>query len=198
MAAITSSTEQRPEVDLRSYLVKEVLRDGTPVTIRAIRKDDQTRIRAAFRVLDREAVYSRFFSPKKTDLTNAELEQVTDLDFRQVVALLAIVSQEDSEEIVIGDGRYATIKGNKLGHAELAFIVAEPYRGRGVASLLLRHLTHIAQQAGLAVFEADVLAYNESMLAVLQRSGFPIYRQHEGDIVHVTLSLTAPGHETKS
>ena len=90
------------------------------------------------------------------------------MDFRQVVALVATVSQADGEEIVIGDGRYAADadKEEKPERAELAFIIAEPYRGRGIASLLLRHLARIAQDAGLSAFEAEVLAYNAPMLAV--------------------------------
>ena len=167
------------------------LKDGTPVTIRAIRKDDKESILDAFRALDREAVYRRFFSPKK-DLTDAELEQVTKVDFRQVVALVATVSQADGEEIVIGDGRYVADEGNNPKRAELAFLIAEPYRGRGIASLLLRHLARIAQDADLSAFQADVLAYNAPMLAVFQRSGLPICRRREGDIMHVTLSLSGP------
>ena len=174
--------------DPRNYYAQETSKDGTPVTIRAIRKDDKESILDAFRALDREAVYRRFFSPKE-DLTDAELEQVTDVDFSQVVALVATVSQADGEEIVIGDGRYATDKGEKPERAELAFIIAEPYRGRGIASLLLRHLARIAEDADLSAFEADVLAYNAPMLAVFQRSGLPICRRREGDIIHVTLSL---------
>jgi RimJ/RimL family protein N-acetyltransferase len=184
--------------DPRNYCAQEILRDGTPVTIRAIRKSDKARLLAAFRALDREGVYRRFFSPK-TDLTDAELDQVTDVDFRQIVALLATCSQANGEEMLIGDGRYAATAGENPKQAELAFIVAEPYRGRGVASLLLRHLARIAQDAGLSAFEADVLAYNEAMLAVFQRSGLPIYRQREGDIVHVTLCLrSAPPDPVKS
>jgi ribosomal protein S18 acetylase RimI-like enzyme len=173
--------------DPRSYYAQETLKDGTLVTIRAIRKDDKERLLKAFRALDREAVYSRFFSPK-ANLTNAELEQVTEVDFRQVVALVA-TSQVNGEEIVVGDGRYAAAKGEKPECAEIAFIVAEPYRGRGIASLLLRHLARIAQNAGLSAFQAEVLAYNAPMLAVLQRSGLPICRQRDGDIIQVALAL---------
>ena len=181
--------------DPRNYYVRETLKDGTPVTIRAIRKDDKKSILDAFRALDRETVYRRFFSPKE-DLTGAELEQVTDVDFRQVVALVAIVSQADGEEIVIGDGRYAVGQREKPERPELAFIIAEPYRERGIASLLLGHLARIAHDAGLSAFEAEVLAYNAPMLAVLQRSGLPICRRREGNIVHVTLCLgSAQGPE---
>ena len=183
--------------DLRNYYAQETLKDGTPVTIRAIRKDDKKRILDAFKALDREAVYRRFFSPKQA-LTDAELEQVTDVDFRQVVALVATVSRADGEDIIIGDGRYAADKGAKPERAELAFIIAKPYRGRGIASILLRHLARIAHDAGLSAFEADVLACNAPMLAVFQHSGLPICRRREGNIIHVTLPLgSAQGYEPK-
>jgi RimJ/RimL family protein N-acetyltransferase len=183
--------------DPRKYCAQETVKDGTPVTIRAIRKDDKERIHSAFRALDREAVYRRFFTPKQ-DLTDPELEQVTDVDFSQVVALVATVSRADGEEIVIGDGRYIADKEGKPERAELGFLIAELYRGRGIATLLLRHLARIAHHAGLSTFEADVLAYNAPMLAVFERSGLPISRRREGNIIHVTLSLSsAQGPEPK-
>lgn len=174
--------------DPRNYHTTETLKDGTRITIRAIRKDDKENIHDAFRALDREAVYRRFFSPKE-DLTDVELEEVTDVDFSHVVALVATVSQADGKEILIGDGRYASDNRVEPERAELAFIIAEPYRGRGIASLLLKNLTRIAQDAGLSAFEADVLAFNEPMLAVLQHSGLPICRRREGNVIHVTLFL---------
>jgi RimJ/RimL family protein N-acetyltransferase len=183
--------------DPRNYYAQETLKDGTPLTIRAIRKDDKERLHNAFKHLDREAVYRRFFSPKQ-DLTDTELEQVTDVDFNQVVALVATVSRADGEEIVIGDGRYFADKEGKPERGELGFLIAEPYRGRGIATLLLRHLARIAHHAGLSAFEADVLAYNAPMLAVFERSGLPISRRREGNIIHVTLSLrSAQGPESK-
>jgi RimJ/RimL family protein N-acetyltransferase len=177
--------------DPRNYYAQEILKDGTAVTIRAIRTDDEEGIRDAFRALDREAVYRRFFVAKK-DLTDAELEQVTHLDFSQIVALVATVTQADGEEIVVGDGRYFADNGGERERAELGFLVAELHRGRGIASLLLRHLVRIAQDAGLSAFEADVLAYNAPMLAVFQRSGLPISQRREGNTIHVTLSLKSP------
>ena len=74
-------------MDPQNYSASETLKDGTPITIRAIRHDDGNTILEAFKNLDRDSVYRRFFSPKK-DLTAAELEQLTDVDFSQVVALV--------------------------------------------------------------------------------------------------------------
>ena len=56
--------------------------------------------------------------------------------------------------------------------AELAFLTAEDFRGRGVAGLVLAPRL-LAEAAGLSQFEADVLAENQSMLAVFRRSGLP-------------------------
>jgi RimJ/RimL family protein N-acetyltransferase len=187
MLDLDSTLERALMADPRNYYAQETLKDGTRVTIRAIRKDDKESIHNAFKALDREGVYRRFFVPKR-DLTDPELEQVTDVDFSQVVALVATVSQADGEEIVIGDGRYVAYKG-KPERAELGFLIAEPYRGRGIATLLLRHLACIAHHAGLSAFEANVLAYNAPMLAVFERTGLPISRWREGNIIHLTLSL---------
>jgi hypothetical protein len=52
-------------IDVRNYTALETLRDGTPVTIRAIQRGDSDRILAAFNHLDRESVYTRFFTYKK-------------------------------------------------------------------------------------------------------------------------------------
>jgi RimJ/RimL family protein N-acetyltransferase len=193
---LSPTLERALMADPRNYYAQETLKDGTPVTIRAIRKDDKESIHNAFRALDREAVYRRFFAPKQ-DLTEDELEQVTDVDFNQVVALVATVSQAGGE-IVVGDGRYVADKEGKPEQAELGFVIAESYRGRGIATILLRHLARIAHHAGLSAFEADVLAYNAPMLAVFERSGLPISRRREGNTIHVALSLrSAQGPEPK-
>ena len=42
--------------DPRDYLVVDTLRNGTTVTIRAIRPEDKTRLASAFKNLDRESV----------------------------------------------------------------------------------------------------------------------------------------------
>ena len=57
-------------MDPRHYVADETLKDGTLVTVRAIRRDDADTLQHAFNNLDRESVYRRFFSPKK-ELTDA-------------------------------------------------------------------------------------------------------------------------------
>jgi hypothetical protein len=54
----------------------------------------------------------------------------------------------------------------------------------------LEHLAVIGRERGLLLFEADVLAENQAMLAVFRRSGLPMKKRAEGNVIHVRLSLT--------
>jgi RimJ/RimL family protein N-acetyltransferase len=173
-------------MDPRNYTASETLNDGTLVTVRAVRRQDADAFLKAFNNLDRESVYRRFFSPKK-ELTDDELAQLTDVDFSQVVALL-VTKQTGEGEVVMGGGRYAT-DNSVSGQAEIAFVTDGNYRGLGVASHILRHLVQIAKNSGVTRFEADVLAENQSMLAVFQRSGLPMKLGRDGGVLHVTLAL---------
>ena len=173
-------------MDPRHYVASETLKDSTLVTIRAIRLDDADALLKAFKNLDRESVYRRFFTPKK-ELTDDELAQLTDVDFSRVVALL-VTKQTGEGEVVMGGGRYATDSPGSR-RAEIAFVTDGNYRGLGIASLILRHLVRIAQDSGLAHFEADVLEENQPMLAVFRRSDLPMQLRRDRGILHVTLGL---------
>ena len=187
MAAITLSTEHRPVTDPITYLAKETLKDGTEVTIRAIQPEDSASVLEGFKNLDRDAIYRRFFSLKK-ELSDAEVKQLTDVDFSQVVALVVTIETGKGETLIAG-GRYAVENPETSQAAELAFLTDEAYRGRGIAGLLLRHLIRVAQKAGISRFEADVLADNHPMLVVFRRSGLPMRQQREGSVIHLTLDL---------
>ena len=175
-------------IDVKNYSVSEVLKDGTPVIVRAIRSDDRDGILGAFINLDREAIYTRFFTYRK-NLADDELEQITEVDFNRVVALVVTTPTEGGEKL-IGGGRYCSEDPTDNVHrAELAFVTEQHYRGRGIAGLILRSLAGIAREQGVSRFEADVLAQNQGMLEVFSRSGLPMKRRREGNVVHVTLSL---------
>jgi GNAT superfamily N-acetyltransferase len=175
-------------MDAQSYSAGDTLKDGTHVTVRAIRREDAGTILEAFRGLDRESVYRRFFSPKK-DLSPAELAQLTDVDFNRVVALV-VTKADQNGEVLIGGGRYA-VEDFASGAAEIAFMTDGAHRGLGIASLILKHLALIAREAGISRFDAEVLAENQPMLSVFRQSGLPGQLRRDGGTLHLTLSLQA-------
>ena len=153
------------------------------VKIRAVRPDDRDRIARAFRALDPESIYQRFFFPKR-ELSDEELRRLTECDGERDAVLVATVASADQETIV-GLGRYAGTGAS----GEIAFTVEEDYRGCGIASELLRRLTDIARRNGVLQFEADVLADNAPMLKVFRRSGLTMTETQTNNIVHVALFL---------
>lgn len=169
---------------VREFAVADTLKDGTPITVRAIRPDDRDRLLRAFRLLERESVYTRFFSPHR-DVSDAQLDRAVNVDFDTHVALAVTVRIGDSEAI-IATARYVKTAERS---AEVAFVVEEDCQGRGIASRLLAHLADIARTQGITQFEADVLAENASMLKVFRRSGFALKQTRDGGLIHLTLAL---------
>jgi GNAT superfamily N-acetyltransferase len=188
LVAASARATRIVEPNLHAFAAVYVLPNGTSILIRAVRQDDKERLRAAFDELERGSIYTRFFGYKKR-LTEAELEQTTNVDFDRVVALWATTGSGGAE-IIIGGGRYvrSTESASRPG-AEVAFLVEEDYHGQGIASCLLEHLVPIGRCKGLVQFDADVLSVNRPMLAVFERSGLPMQQQQAQGVIHVTLAL---------
>ena len=88
---------------------------------------------------------------------------MTKVDFEHVVALVVTAQDADGEHL-LGGGRYCSEQPlHGTGRAELAFVTADAHHGRGIASLILKHLVLIARDQGFAELEAVVLAHNRAM-----------------------------------
>ncbi len=149
--------------DASIYDEMETHKNGTVVRLRSIRADDKHKLSEAFRNLEPESVYTRFFHHKKI-LTDADLKEATEVDFDEVIALVVTIGENDDETIIAG-GRYVAFDtADNRRHAEVAFTVEEDFHGQGIASHLLRHLVFIAQENSIARFEADVLPQNQARL----------------------------------
>ena len=169
----------------RDFSIDDTLKDGTRVTIRGVRPDDRQRLLEAFRMLERDSIYMRFFGARGNP-SDAELDRAVNVDFEREVALV-VTTTTPAGDIIIASARYVTI-GERS--AEVAFVVEEDYQGRGIASRLLGHLTSIAKDRGIAQFEADVLSQNASMLAVFKKCALSARQRRDGSVVHLTLALT--------
>ncbi len=99
-------------------------------------------------------------------------------------SLVAVVGGE-----IVGQGSYDRTSADR---AEVGFTVADSFQGRGLGTLLLRRLSEIADQDGIAIFDAVVGTENHRMLDVLRESGFSITMKSEPGLVRVqfTPSLT--------
>lgn len=168
------------------------LRDGRAATVRVMRPDDRDRLVAAFAKLDRESVYTRFFSYRR-ELPQGPLERIAQIDFARLAALV-VTLDEGGGETIIGSATYvATDSADGARAAEVAFTVEEDFQGQGLAGRLLGDLAAIAGRHGFVRLVAEVLVRNAAMLAVFERSGLPLSTRREGEVLHVSLALVSAG-----
>jgi RimJ/RimL family protein N-acetyltransferase len=164
------------------------LRDGRAVTIRLMRPDDKDKLIAAFAKLDRQSVYTRFFSFRK-ELPQGPLNRIDRIDFVRLAALVVTLGA-GADEAIIGSATYVASDGDDAAKAaEVAFTIEEDFQGQGLAGRLLAALAGIARRHGIERFDAEVLAHNAAMLAVFKRSGLPVSQRRAGDVVHLSLDL---------
>ena len=185
-----------PNDDAVVYNRQAVLRDGTSVLVRATRDDDDHRLIVAFGKLERESVYTRFFSFKDRP-TSADLERLHVGDGRRGAAIVVTLAAD--EDIVIAGGSYTAYSGpDGLPSAEVAFMTEEDFQGRGIAQLLLDALASVARAHGIDRLHAEVLAQNRAMLRVFERSGLPMHKSRKGSVVNVELDLRPASGGTSS
>jgi len=170
--------------DLAAYSEIESLRDRRRVEIRALRPEDRDDLLAAVRRIGTDSLYRRFFAVKR-EFSEKETQFFVNVDFVSHVALVAVL-EEEGKPVIIAGARYIVVKP---GQAEVAFAVVDTYHGQGLGTMLMRHLTTIARQAGLRELIADVLPDNRQMLKVFQKCGLAMSTRRESGSLHVTLQL---------
>ena len=167
-----------------TYSAQEVLRDGRPMDVRALRPDDRDALIAAIGRTSADSFYRRFFGVKH-EFTEQQIASFLNIDFIDHVALVAVV-EESARPTIVGGDRYVVVKP---GTAEVAFAIVDEYQGQGIGSALLRHLAIIARSVGLRELIAEVLSENAPMLNVFKKSGLDLSTKRESGVVHVTLRL---------
>lgn len=83
-------------------------------------------------------------------------------------ATLLVMSEDGS---IVGLGNVFPDQPGEARAAEIAEIVEDAYQGRGIGTLLLRHMLELAQRLGFQNVVATLLAENAEMLAVLEATG---------------------------
>jgi RimJ/RimL family protein N-acetyltransferase len=171
--------------DAARYSVIESLRDGRRVEIRAVRSGDWDGLAEAVDRASADTLRRRFFAVRR-HFSEREIAFFSDVDFVSHVALVAVV-EESGRPVIAGGGRYIVVQP---GLAEIAFALLDEYQGQGLGTVLMRHLTAIAREAGLHELIAEVLAENTPMLKVFEKSGLRLTRKRERDVVHIRLQLS--------
>ncbi len=164
----------------------QTLRDGTEIFFRPVRPTDEDALSEMLYSLSGDSVRKRFFTHTMT-FPHKDVQRLTNIDYEQNLAIVAVVPGAVQEEEIVGIGQY--FLDPKTASAEVAFIVHDDWQQKGMGSLLLRYLAEIAERRGIRKLDAKVLPVNKSMLAVFHNSGLPCRTEFDGDAYSVDLDL---------
>jgi GNAT superfamily N-acetyltransferase len=165
--------------------VIELLPDGAPVLIRPIRAEDKHLLSDALQRLSDESVQRRFLTAKQ-DFSRTELRYLTEIDAVDHVALVA----EDPTDPALGllaVGRFVRLAEDPEA-AEVAIVVADNWQGRGLGSVLGRHLAHAARNRGIKLFTATMAAYNKPAHRLMAKLTHHLEQRHVGSGVDELVS----------
>jgi ribosomal protein S18 acetylase RimI-like enzyme len=152
------------------YAERVTLRNGTPVTIRLVVRDDMDTLRRGFERWSPASRYARFLVPKQR-LSDDELRYLCDVDQENHFALGAILEPADGSGESVGLAiarfiRLPAVEGEPIT-AEAAIAVADEAQGQGLGRMLFMRLVAAASERGIERFRCEVLASNQTMQTLI-------------------------------
>lgn len=167
-----------PKLAIRAYPTKYVsrwkMKNGTSVTFRPIRPEDEPLLVKFHQTLSPESVYRRYFSQLKLDqrIAHERLVRICFNDYDREMALVVELKQKGAESEILGVGRLSKQTG--LQEAEFAMLVSDKWQKQGLGTELLRRLLQVAQTEKLTRVTAEIMADNHGMKTVVNKLGFNV------------------------
>jgi GNAT superfamily N-acetyltransferase len=163
------------------------LADGTQIMIRPIEPDDAGELRRGLKRLSALTAFRRFRAHVE-DASPEELDDFTRIDHVRHEALAALDPQAAA---VIGVVRYVCDPAEPA-QAELTYVVADAWQGRGVGSALIDRLAARARAAGVERFILTTLAVDAPARRLITRVAEPIRERDEDGLIETTAELRRP------
>lgn len=137
-------------------LVVVRLRSGVEVLVRPIAPGDKGLLTAFHAGLSSESSYRRFLAPKPR-LSDRELRDLTEVDFRDHVAFVAVQAQAPGA--LAGVARWVRSTSDPAA-AEFAFVVTDDLQRQGLGTALVARLAESARELGIRRLTATALSQN--------------------------------------
>lgn len=186
--------DQLPKSAIRPYPTQYVapwtLKDGTSLTIRPIRPEDEPLIVKFHETLSERSVYMRYLHLMKLSqrVSHDRLTRICFIDYDRQMALVAdYQNPETGEQELVGVARLSKLRGRN--QAEFSLLVSDPFQYRGLGSELLQRLLQVGRAEKLSRIAADIHPENQVMQHLCEKLGFTLYRGLADEVVKAEIDL---------
>src|ERR1019366_4777062 len=172
------------------YVRSETLKDGTPVTIRPIRAEDESLMVRFHHMLSEDTVYNRYFAFLKLEqrIAHERLARLCFIDYDREMALVAEHTDvRTGEREIIGVGRLVKQRGVNSG--EFAILVDDRWQGRGLGSMLLGLVVRVGREEHLSTVTGEILPDNVAMRSVARRVGFKLHLASGEGVIRAVIEI---------
>jgi acetyltransferase len=173
-----------PALAIRPYPVQYVtdwtLKNGTEVTIRPIRPEDEPLMVRFHQTVSERSVYFRYLHAVGLSqrVTHERLTRACFIDYAREIALVAEQRGAAGPPVILAVGRLVKLRGTN--EAEFAILVADACQRQGLGAELLRRLVDIGRDEKLVRIVASIDVDNREMQIVSEHVGFTVsYDEHE-------------------
>ena len=168
-----------PKLAIRPYptnhIIPSTAKNGTPVTFRPIRPEDEPLLVKFHQTLSERSVHHRFFGQVELSkrIAHERLTRICFNDYdREIALVIEYLNPETKEKEVLGVGRLSKLHGHN--EAEFATLISDHWHGQGLGTQLLKRLVEIGREEKLDRISAHMLADNHEMQAVARGAGFEL------------------------
>jgi acetyltransferase len=187
------TAERLPRAAIRPYPAQYVwdwkLKDGTEVTIRPIRPEDEPLMVQFHHTLSERSVYLRYFCSLSLT-TRVEHERLVRICFGSYDRGFALVADRKNPETgqheVLGVGRFSAIH---RGEAEAAVLVSDQWQARGLGTELLAGVARVAREEKFKRLSGEILRDNLPTQAIFKKVGFKLRAMEDPSSVSALLEL---------
>lgn len=185
--------DQLPKLAIRPYPSQYTqqwkLKDGTDVTLRAIRPEDEPLMIQFHQTLSERSVRLRYFQPLKLSqrVAHERLIRVCYTDYDREMALVVELRDSSNESQILAVGRLSKVPGHD--EAEFSMLISDLWQNRGIGTKLLSTLLQVARDEKVARVTAQILPDNVEMQHICKKLGFEVIRSTEHQDVHAQIDL---------
>jgi acetyltransferase len=187
------SDSELPAPAIRPYPVQYVdewaLRDGTVVTIRPIRPEDEPLMVEFHANISERSVYFRYLHLMGLSqrVAHERLTRVCFIDYAREMALVAEQRDAGGRVAILGVGRLVKSHGVRVG--EFAVVVIDARQGQGLGTELLHRIVQVGRDEGLTRIVATIDPDNREMQGVSEKVGFTVQFDERDQVLKATLDL---------